>query len=56
MTEYAQLYAALCEAGCSDEDAAAITDRALCEDALARELGRQPTVEEVEREYQRLAA
>ena len=56
MTEYAQLFAALCEAGCSDEDAAAITDRALCEDALARELGRQPTVEEVEREYQRLVA
>ncbi|NLD42217.1 MAG: hypothetical protein GX657_01855 [Chloroflexi bacterium] len=56
MTGYAELYDALRNAGCSDEEAAALVDGAVCEDALARRWGRQPTEEEVAREYEELVA
>lgn len=56
MGDYATLYADLVDSGHSPAEAAAIVDRAVCEDALAKRLDRTPTEEEVEREYQRLVA
>lgn len=53
---YAEWYADLVDSGYSSEEAAAIVDLAVCEDALEKRLERTPTTKEVEREYERLVA
>jgi len=54
MTDYSALYDDLRAAGYTERQAAEMVDLAVCEDALARRLGREPTAKEVEREYEQL--